>query len=79
LEAELGLITPRVLVCPGSTTATTIFGAGARVLRDRGQARESKFAEKTIITLIRPRSCVPRIKPPTLSNMRNLALIYASH
>jgi DNA polymerase len=50
LEAELRLIKPRVLVCLGSTAATTIFGVKARVLRDRGQVRESKFAERTIIT-----------------------------
>ena len=50
LEAELRLIKPRVLVCLGSTAATTIFGARARVLRDRGQLRESEFAEQTMIT-----------------------------
>jgi DNA polymerase len=50
LEAELRLIKPRVLICLGSTAATTIFGTGARVLRDRGQMRESKFAPKTMIT-----------------------------
>lgn len=50
LEAELRLIKPRVLVCLGSTAATTIFGAGARVLRDRGQVRGSQFSEKTMIT-----------------------------
>ncbi|HEU0208878.1 MAG TPA: UdgX family uracil-DNA binding protein [Candidatus Udaeobacter sp.] len=50
LEAELHLIKPRMLVCLGSTAATTIFGAGVRVLRDRGQVRESKFAAKTMIT-----------------------------
>jgi DNA polymerase len=50
LEAELRLVKPRVLVCLGSTAATTIFGAGARVLRDRGQLRESKFAAQTMIT-----------------------------
>lgn len=50
LEAELRLVKPRVLVCLGSTAATTIFGAGARVLRDRGQMRESNFALKTMIT-----------------------------
>ena len=50
LEAELRAVKPRVLVCLGSTAATTIFGGGARVLRDRGQVRESKFAQKTMIT-----------------------------
>jgi DNA polymerase len=50
LEAELRLIKPRVLVCLGSTAATTIFGAGVRVIRDRGQVRVSKFAPKTLIT-----------------------------
>jgi len=50
LEAELRLIKPRVLVCLGSTAATTIFGSGARVLCDRGQVRDSRFSEKTMIT-----------------------------
>ena len=50
LEAELDLIKPRVLVCLGSTAATAIFGAGVRVLRDRGRMQESRFAAKTIIT-----------------------------
>jgi len=50
LEAELRLIKPRVLVCVGSTAAATIFGAGAPVLRDRGQVRESKFAGKNMIS-----------------------------
>jgi len=50
LESELRLVKPRVLVCLGSTAATTIFGSGARVLRDRGQVRKSKFATRTIIT-----------------------------
>jgi DNA polymerase len=50
LEAELRLIKPRVLICLGSTAATTIFGTGAWVLRDRGQMRQSKFAPNTMIT-----------------------------
>src|SRR5947208_13079812 len=50
LEAELRLVKPRVLVCLGSTAATTIIGPSARVLRDRGQLRASKFATQTMIT-----------------------------
>ncbi|HKS04055.1 MAG TPA: UdgX family uracil-DNA binding protein [Chthoniobacterales bacterium] len=50
LEAELRLVKPRVLVCLGSTAATTVFGPGTRVLRNRGQVRESRFAAKTMIT-----------------------------
>ena len=50
LEAELRLVKPRVLVCLGSTAATTIFGSRARVLRDRGQLRATKFAPQTMIT-----------------------------
>jgi len=50
LEAELRLVRPRVLICLGSTAATTILGPGARVLRDRGQVRASKFAPQTMIT-----------------------------
>jgi DNA polymerase len=50
LEEELRRINPRVLVCLGSTAATTIFGTGVRVLRDRGHIRESRFASQTMIT-----------------------------
>jgi DNA polymerase len=50
LETEFRLVQPRVLVCLGSTAATTIFGAGVRVLRDRGQLRPSKFCPETMVT-----------------------------
>jgi len=50
LETELRLVQPRILVCLGATAATTIFGAGVRVLRDRGQLLASKFGPRTIIT-----------------------------
>jgi DNA polymerase len=49
-EAELQLIKPRILLCLGSTAATAIFGSTARVLRDRGQIRPSRFAPQTLIT-----------------------------
>lgn len=50
LEAELRLVKPRVLVCLGSTAATTIFGPSVRVMRDRGQIRASRYAAQTLIT-----------------------------
>jgi len=50
LETELRLVQPRVLVCLGATAGTTIFGAGVRVSRDRGQLLPSKFGARTIIT-----------------------------
>jgi uracil-DNA glycosylase len=50
LESELRLVQPRVLICLGATAATTIFGAGVRVMRDRGQLRASKFGPRAMIT-----------------------------
>lgn len=50
LEAELRLVGPRILVCLGATAATAVFGPSARVLRDRGIVRPSRFAERTLIT-----------------------------
>lgn len=51
LEAEMRSIQPRVLVLLGGTAAKGVFGAAARVLRDRGKLRASALCEKTLITI----------------------------
>ena len=50
LEAELRIVKPQTLVCLGATAASAIFGSSVRVLRDRGQFRETPFAPRTLIT-----------------------------
>lgn len=49
-EAELRVVKPQILVCLGGTAAQAIFGPSVRVLRDRGEIRESPFAVATLIT-----------------------------
>lgn len=51
LMAEMEAIRPEILVCLGATAAQTILGPAVRVLRDRGQFRESEFSEQTFVTV----------------------------
>jgi uracil-DNA glycosylase len=51
LEAELEIIKPAVLGCLGATAARAIFGPEFRLLRERGQFFETRWAPKTIATL----------------------------
>jgi uracil-DNA glycosylase len=51
LEAELGVIQPRVLVCLGATAAQALLGREFRVSRQRGELVESDLAEKVIATV----------------------------
>ena len=51
LEAELGVISPAVLICLGATAAQSILGREIRVLRDRGKFMESEFCKKTLVTV----------------------------
>jgi DNA polymerase len=49
-EAELRMVKPQILVCLGATAAQAIFGSSVRILRDRGEFRESEYAAHTLIT-----------------------------
>lgn len=49
-EAEMRAVKPQILVCLGATAAQAIFGSGVRILRDRGEFRESEYAAHTLIT-----------------------------
>ncbi len=51
LAAELRILQPRVLVALGATAAGALLGPGIRVLRDRGQMRESEFCARTLVTV----------------------------
>ncbi|MGC1479680.1 MAG: UdgX family uracil-DNA binding protein [Chthoniobacterales bacterium] len=51
LEAELAAIRPAILVCLGGTAAQSLLGSSVRVLRDRGQFRETEWAPHTLITV----------------------------
>jgi uracil-DNA glycosylase len=50
LEAELTVVTPRVLVCLGATAAQALLGRGIRVTRDRGRRLETTLAPVAFAT-----------------------------
>lgn len=51
MEAELGLLKPRLLVCLGATAAKAIFGPQMRVTQSRGKFLESPYAQRTLVTV----------------------------
>jgi DNA polymerase len=51
LEAELGLIRPRVLVCLGAVAAGSLLGPQVKVTRDRGKRLDSPWAPATFVTV----------------------------
>jgi DNA polymerase len=51
VEAELDLIRPEVLVCLGATAARALIGPGFRLLQQRGQFLETRWAARTLATL----------------------------
>jgi uracil-DNA glycosylase len=51
LEAELGVVQPRVLVLLGATAAQALLGSSFRVSRQRGQFLESGLAPRVLATV----------------------------
>jgi DNA polymerase len=51
LEAELGVVSPRVLVLLGATAAQSLLGKDFRVTRHRGEWLESELAEHVTATI----------------------------
>ena len=51
LEAELGVVEPRVLVCLGATAAQALLGRDFRVSRQRGEPVDSDLAEHVLATV----------------------------
>jgi uracil-DNA glycosylase len=51
LDAELGLVRPRILVCLGATAAQSLLGRDISVTRQRGQLIESPMAPYVVATV----------------------------
>jgi uracil-DNA glycosylase family protein len=51
LDAELGVVAPRILVALGATAAQALYGKQFRVTRQRGVPVESPLAEIAIATI----------------------------
>ena len=51
VEAELSVVSPRVLVCLGATAAQALLGRSVRVTRDRGRPLESTYAPVAFATV----------------------------
>lgn len=51
VEAELSVVSPRVLVCLGATAAQALLGRSVRVTRDRGRPLESTYASVAFATV----------------------------
>jgi uracil-DNA glycosylase family protein len=51
LEAELAVVSPRVLVCLGATAAQSLLGKQFRVTKERGRWVESELAEHVTATI----------------------------
>jgi uracil-DNA glycosylase len=51
LEAEISLIRPRIIVCPGATAALSILGPEYRLTRERGPLVEHPWAPYVIATV----------------------------
>ena len=51
LDAELAVVSPRVLVCLGATAAQALFGRDFRVTQRRGELVESPLAPNALATV----------------------------
>jgi uracil-DNA glycosylase family protein len=51
LEAEVKLITPRVIVCLGATAAQAVFGSAFRVTEKRGVPLDHRWAPHVVATI----------------------------
>ena len=51
LDAELGVVQPRVLVCLGATAAQALLGRAFRVTKQRGTPVESPLASVVVATI----------------------------
>jgi DNA polymerase len=50
LEAEIGRVSPAVIVCLGSTAAQSLLGPQVRIQRDRGRVFPSKWAPTVLVS-----------------------------
>jgi uracil-DNA glycosylase len=50
VDAELAMVGPEALVCPGATSAQALLGSSVRIGRDRGRRMESALADLVTLT-----------------------------
>lgn len=51
MEAELGVLKPKTLVCLGGTAAKAVFGPATKVTEVRGQWKETEWSARTLVTV----------------------------
>jgi DNA polymerase len=51
LEAEIEIVSPRVLVCLGATAAQSLLGSGFRLTRHRGELQPSRWGARILATV----------------------------
>lgn len=51
LDAELEVVEPKILVCPGASVAQSLLGKDFRVIRLRGQVVDSHLAPPVVVTV----------------------------
>jgi DNA polymerase len=51
LEAELRAIEPAIVVCLGASAAQSLFGAGFKLMPNRGRVLRSALAERVVVTI----------------------------
>ena len=51
LEAEIRLVSPRIVVCLGATAAQALLGAGFRLTQHRGELLRSAWAPRVMATI----------------------------
>jgi DNA polymerase len=50
LEAEIEIVSPRVVICLGATAAQSLLGSGFRLTRHRGELLSSRWEAKILAT-----------------------------
>src|SRR3989442_13086356 len=51
LDADVGVVKPEVLVCPGTTAAQALLGKNFSIMRRRGELVESPLAPHVMATV----------------------------
>jgi uracil-DNA glycosylase len=51
LEAEIGVVRPKVIVCLGATATLAVLGPNVRVMKDRGTPLRSNLAPFALVTV----------------------------
>jgi DNA polymerase len=77
LEAEIGVVAPRVVVALGATAAQALFGKAFRVTRDRGRLDPLRSHRMRSPRCIPRRCCALRMRRPGAGKFCGLSRIFA--